>query len=52
MGRMIPIPVRLVSIGLASVSSGQPPKKASVRPVVSWRGAVADGKGRAIKASS
>lgn len=41
--RMTSIPVLLASIGLASVSFGQPPKQGYGQPVVSWKGVIADG---------
>jgi hypothetical protein len=40
MFRLISIPVVLASLGLASVGLGQPAKRTSVRPVVSWKGIV------------
>jgi hypothetical protein len=41
--RAITAIVLLAGIGLATVGSGQPPKKTPVRPLVSWKGVAGDG---------
>ena len=41
--RMTSALVLLAWAGIAPLSSGEPPKKAPVRPVVSWKGVVEDG---------